>query len=602
MKTCILKLSLFLVIGFLITSCEEFLDRNPTDYSSVGFYQSEAAVENGVSGIYETLYLGGSAHPYPTFHDNYTAMCFDRAENNTIGAGGAINPDNAEFRTWWTYMYRLIARANSVLIGVESNLETLEGVGKTSQYLAEARVLRAYAYYNLISFYGDVPFYTKPVTLDQYEDVRVDKAQILDFVLKEFEEAAADLPWTATERGRVDKAVAYGLKARAALLGGSLNYGGKATEYFRSAATAAQSVIGQRALATNFDDLFNKTGQMKPDVRNEMLFELMFSEKGSTKWHWANFGRVSRNYGQTGRHPSQLIVDTYECIDGKRIDESPLYDPKNPFDNRDPRLRSTIYMHGDTVVGNTNGTEGGRIKFVLEAYNPTTMFYNYKTEEWERRNNADINSAAAWTSFVNAGVGYLWKKWTYDTVETVTNSTYNVPLLRYAEVLLAYTEAKIELNELDDSVYEAINQVRNRSGMPDVSADRIGNQDKMRQLVRREKKVEFIDEGLHFIDMRRWQIGDIENDSPSYGFPIATAYDANRYILSGGYADVTPDMIPNFEKSARHDLNDIASYDAYKDKLKVRDRNRFWEDKFYLFPIPQTERDRNPNLDQNPDY
>ena len=602
MKTYIIKLSLFLTIGLLITSCEDYLDRQPTDYSSVGFYQTEAAVKTGVAGVYDPLYLGGTAHPYPTFLDNYTGMCLDRAENNTIGAGGAVNPDNGAFRTWWTYMYRLIARANSVLTGVEPYRETLEGTGKTSQYLAEARVLRAYAYYNLISFFGDVPFYTEPVNLDQYKDERVDKVLILDFILKEFEEAAADLPWTATERGRVDKAVAYGLKARAALLGGSLNYGNKAAEYFGTAATAAQAVIGQRGLAANFDDLFNKTGQMKADVRNEMLFELMFSDKGSTKWHWANFGRVSRNYGQTGRHPSQLIVDTYECIDGKRIDKSPLYDPKKPFENRDPRLRSTIYMHGDTVVGNTNGTEGGKIKFVLEAYDPTTMFYNYNTGEWERRNNADINSAAAWTSFVNAGVGYLWKKWTYETVETVTNSTYNIPLLRYPEVLLSYAEAKIELNELDDSVYDAINQVRNRSGMPDVSADRIGDQEKMRQLVRREKKVEFIDEGLHLVDMRRWQIGDLENETPSYGFPVATEYNAEGYIVAGGYDDVTPDMVPNFTKTPRHDLNDIASYDTYKDKLKVRDRNRFWEDKFYLYPIPQYERDINQNLTQNPGY
>lgn len=124
----------------------------------------------------------------------------------------------------------------------------------------------------------------------------------------------------------------------------------------------------------------------------------------------------------------------------------------------------------------------------------------------------------------------------------------------------------------------------------------------MRQLVRRERKVELILEGLHFVDMRRWKIGDLENATPSYGYPIALVKDAKGYIISGGYADATPDMVPNFKKSARHDLNDIANYDAYKDKLKVRDKNRFWDDKFYLFPIPTEERDRNPNLTQNDGY
>ncbi len=600
MKTKQFIYIIFSIVIFL-TSCQDFLNREPTNYASVGFYQSEAAVTNGVSGIYNLLYIGGT-HPYPTVHDQYTGLCLDRDENVTIGAGGAISTDNAIFRTWWNSWYRIIARANSVLTGVEPYIEDLTGIGKTDQYLAEARVLRAYAYYNLISFFGDVPFYTEPVTIEQYKDERVDKVIILDFILDEFEQAAPDLPWITDERGRVDRAVAYGLRARAALLGGSLDYGGKSAGYFKEAANSANLVIGERELANSFDDLFNTTGQAKSDVRNEMLFELMYSDQGTVNWHYANFGRVSRNYGQTGRHPSQLLVDTYECIDGKRIDESPLYDPKTPFDNRDPRLRSTMYMHGDTVVGNTNGTETGRIKFVLDGFNPTTMFYNYSADKWESRNNADINSAAAWTSFVNAGVGYLWKKWTYETVEASNQATFNIPLLRYAEVLLAYAEAKIELNELDNSVYDAINQVRNRSGMPNVSSDRIGNQEKMRQLVRREKKVEFIDEGLHLIDMRRWQIGDLENDTPSYGFPLATGYDEAGYIISGGYIDVTPDMVPNFKTTNRHDLNDIANYDAYKDKLKVRDRNRFWEDKFYLYPIPQTEIDRNPNLIQNPGY
>jgi hypothetical protein len=102
--------------------------------------------------------------------------------------------------------------------------------------------------------------------------------------------------------------------------------------------------------------------------------------------------------------------------------------------------------------------------------------------------------------------------------------------------------------------------------------------------------------------MRRWGIGDLENEGPSYGYPLATEKDGDGYIISGGYQDVTSDMIPNFKKSSRHDLNDIADYGAYKDKLKVRDRNRFWDDRFYLFPIPQTEIDRDPALEQNPGY
>lgn len=600
MNKIILKISFLSVITCILASCSGFLDEMPTSYSSSGFYQSEAAIETGVSGIYNSIYIESSLVPTYVHLDHYTPFALQRNENTTIGAGGGLTVNNGVGQTWWSENYKTIARANSVIYGSAPFLESLGG--KTAQYLAEAKVLRALAYYNLISTFGDVPFFPEPVTVDQYDVERTSKVVILDFILKQLDEAGEDLLWVAADRGRVDRATAMGLKARAALLGGSLNYGGKGTEYFRIAATAARSVFGNRTLAANYDDLFTKTGQKRTDVRSETLFELMYSDQGSTKYHVTAFGQVSRNYGQTGRHPAQLLVDTYECIDGKRIDESPLYDPKKPSANRDPRFKSTLWMHGDTVEGNTSGTDAGRIRFVLDVYNPTTMFYNFSTNTWYSGINADINSSAAWASFANAGVGYIWRKFSYETQEAINRNTVNIPVMRYAELLLTYAEAKIELGELDESVYDAINQVRNRSGMPDVSVDRIGNQDKMRQLVRRERKVELILEGLHFVDMRRWKTGDIENDSPSYGYPVALTKDANGYITSGGYDDVTPDMIPDFKKTVRHDLNDIANYDAYKDKLKVRDRNRFWDDKFYLFPIPLTETDRNPNLEQNEGY
>jgi hypothetical protein len=111
-------------------------------------------------------------------------------------------------------------------------------------------------------------------------------------------------------------------------------------------------------------------------------------------------------------------------------------------------------------------------------------------------------------------------------------------------------------------------------------------------LVRRERKVEFILEGLHFVDMRRWGIGDLENEKPSYGLPLPEIR----------YEGLNPTDIPDFKKTERHDLNDIANYDAYKGKLKMRDVNRYWEKKFELWPIPQIEKDRSSNLGQNEGY
>jgi hypothetical protein len=114
----------------------------------------------------------------------------------------------------------------------------------------------------------------------------------------------------------------------------------------------------------------------------------------------------------------------------------------------------------------------------------------------------------------------------------------------------------------------------------------------MRQLVRRERKVEFALEGLFFVDMRRWGIGDLVNGQPSYGLPLPAIR----------YEGLSATDIPNFKKTERHDLNDIANYDAYKSKLRVRDANRHWDKAFELWPIPSLERSRNPNLTQNEGY
>ena len=590
MKKIIFNTFILAVLGMTIASCSDFLDRAPTDYATTGFYKSEEAIRDGASGVYNIIYLdeapGFYNIPFQVETDHCTAFALPRDENTTVSAG-ILNPDLAIVSYVWERLYQWIARANGVIDGSKDYIDGLSPRAK--QYIAEVKTLRAFAYYYLISIYGDALFFTAPVTVDQYEDARTDKTVILDFILDDLESAAADLPWTATDRGRIDKSAAYALKARAALLGGSLNYGGKGASYFATAASAAQMVIGQRALAENFDDLFNLTGQSRADVRNETIFELMYSNiGGSIKNHVIGFGQISRNTGQTGRHPAQLLADTYECIDGLRIDESPLYNPKRPQENRDPRFHSTLWMHGDTVTLNN----GALVTQVLEAYEEETLFFNYASNEWEMQNNADINSAAAWASFCNAGSGYIWAKFSNETAENISSQSCNMPVIRYAEVLLSYAEAKIELNQLDQSVYDAINAVRNRSGMPNVSADKIGNQQKMLQLVRRERKVEFALEGLHFVDIRRWGIGDLLNGQPSYGLPLPEVR----------YEGMNATDIPNFKKSDRHDLNDVANYDAYKEKLKVRDLNRHWNDAYNLWPIPQIERLRNPNLSQNPGY
>lgn len=515
-----------LSFGILATSCSDFLDTKSPSYDSSGIYQTEAGLRQGVVGVYSYSYMEGALtnalhRPAVVTMDNFTGLSAERAQNTTIGAGGGMTSDQANTGTYWTANYKLISRANAVLHDAKNNIDNMSE--DAHRYFYEAQILRAFAYYNLVVAYGDVPFFTDPVTVDDFKASRTPRMEILDYLLNELDEIAKSdvLPWTSDVRGRLDRSCAYGLKARIAIFTAGIAESNN-NDYYRMAADAAYEVItkGGRRLAENFDDLFTKNGQQKDDVRSELIWELMYSSQivnNTFKYHWVALGNGPRMFAQTGQHPTGLLADTYECIDGKRIDESPLYNPQKPWENRDPRFSSTLKMHGDTLAWYSS--VDGECKTILEAYAGQTKIYRESNKRWLKIINPDISDANAWTSFVKNGCGYIWFKYLGGLVENTSDVTSNIAVMRYAEILLTYAEAKIELGELDETVYDAIDQVRTRSGMPKVSADRKGDQWKMRQLVRRERKVELAMEGLHFADMKRWKIGDLENAAPSYGTP-----------------------------------------------------------------------------------
>src|SRR5690625_4239194 len=145
--------------------------------------------------------------------------------------------------------------------------------------------------------------------------------------------------------------------------------------------------------------------------------------------------------------PSQFIVDSYEATDGKPIDESSAYDPAHPFDNRDPRLDASI-IRPQAIWGD----------FIFETHpdSSETWQVDEAGNRISRMTNQDVTNPFA--SFT----GYLWRKYTdpEDYPSRIDESELNFILIRYAEVLLTYAEARIENGNIDQSVLEAINRVR----------------------------------------------------------------------------------------------------------------------------------------------
>ena len=610
-KKTILGLCLLIGLG----SCEDYIDKEPlSEYLSSNFYNNEAAIEQGTNGAYQSLYMESSQLPFFTLYDMYTPMGIERADNSSIGVGNSNLESSFVVELQWANFYKGVARCNTIIEGSEPYINGLSDDAK--KYLSEVKTIRATHYHYLTSLWGDVPFFTKSVTEEERQNApRKPWIEIVDFLLEDLENASANLPWQPkpSDFGRIDKSYALGLKARIALYAGSWFKEGfgkdgvkdleKAKIYFDIAAKASQRVITEsgRSLSPNFENLFSRAGQLTSASKNENIFALAYSDQSSRKYHYQSFGEMARTVGgQSGRFPTQLLVDTYEMTNGKRIDEPGSgYDPKKPFENRDPRLKMTIYTHGDKIISNNGGV---KLEIQMELFNPKTLSFDASGNS-QTITNLDYTGSVAQYGYIQSGVGYLWKKYNYFNDEIVSEPTYNVLMMRYAEVLLIYAEAKIELNQVDNSVTSAINEVRTRVAMPSVSTlDPI----RLRQIVRRERKVELAREtGLHFFDMRRWRTGALENAEKTYGFPLPIGVNAATNTYPNGYDQVLPSMVPTYGATgSERDLNDLASYDAYGSRLRQRDKDRAknWDNKFYLWPIPQTELNKAPWLTQNAGY
>ncbi len=341
-----------------------------------------------------------------------------------------------------------------------------------------------------MSQFGDVPYYTEPLTTGQiFTLTRTPVATIVADLYKDLDEAVTlfDAANTAAVQamGKVNKGVALGLKAKLALL----------IKDYQTAATAAKTVIdgGQYGLNPRYTDLFVLAGQ-QANASREIMFNQTFPTDILDPQNWIAVITIPRQVGtsQSSHFPSQQLVDKFETKEGTRIDASATYDPAQPSKNRDNRLRWTIYMPGDTMVHNTAKAPSlpyvqPKERTIFNIHTNQRFKWNWNTNKFDTL-TANIDWINYLTSpwFVGAtgssgGVGYVWRKYVDSTQYSWETKTGYI-LMRYPEILLTYAEAKIELNQIDATVTNAINVVRARAGQPAVITT---SQVQLRQIVRR---------------------------------------------------------------------------------------------------------------------
>jgi starch-binding outer membrane protein, SusD/RagB family len=593
MKKQLLLLLPILALSF--SACQKFLDRKPLDASSATtFLSNQAEMEQGLTGVYaSSMWVIINNTPMLFEIEASTDMAMKRGGNASdqiaMGDGGPFLVTNAVTVNAWNQAYKLVQRANQQIAGMENGRANVT-TATFNRIKAEALVLRAWGYLHLMTWFGDVPFYKVPPSVTEVLSAkRTPVATIVTEMNKDLDEAAAAFDAAGTSPvqtlGRVNKAVALGVKAKLALL----------VKDFKTAAAATKTIIdgAQYSLNPSFQNLFSLAGQ-STNAGREILFCQTYPTDVNEPQNWGPILGVPRQVtnSQSSHFPSQALVDQFEDRSGNRIDASTTYDPANPRLGRDRRLAWSIYQPGDTMVHFASKTaalpyNNLRERTIFNIYTNVRRKFNWNTGAWDNvtGNNDWIGAQAAGIQWqVSAtgnigGVGYVWNKYN-DSTQYTFESKVGYILLRYADILLMYAESKIELNEIDATVTAAINAIRARGGQP---ATALASQSDLRTLVRRERAVEFAGEGLRLFDLRRWDIYAKANSVPIVGISLDPTVPAARPVFD---ANNIPDYSTSINQRIRFRAQTRANTNA----------------KYKLWPIPQPEIDNNPGITQNPGW
>ncbi|MBE9466575.1 RagB/SusD family nutrient uptake outer membrane protein [Dyadobacter subterraneus] len=530
MKTNKLKyiiLSLAVSTIALVSCDNDLLETVPNDRLSVDvFWRTETDAKLAVNGLYTDLDSTNIISWDALTDIAHTNQNFDVQAYIELGT---YDGTSSKVLGEWRRAYRGIRATSYFLENVDKVAST--NTALINQLKGEAKVLRAYQYIKLAAFYGDVPLVTSSITIDEGRAlVKSPVSAIWDFIDKELTEAAALLPTTypATDKGRVTQGAALGLAARANL------YAGR----YQKAADAADKVmkLGIYGLYESYEKLFTYAAENNKEV----LFDRQFIKDTYPINVFSILAPYSQKNGGSAYVPTKALVDMYETLDGKLItDAASGYNPATPYANRDTRLKYSVFLDGDILPSGI-------------AFKPAPT-----------SGTAD----AVGSTYIASTTGFNIKKYIIaDDYANPVNSGINIILLRYAEILLTYAEAKIETGQIDASVLAAINAVRN--GRNDVKQPSVTtlSQTELRTIVRRERTVELAFEGQHLFDIRRWKTAEKVIPGPVYGITYKDA--------SGALATVQVVSVNKTFDVSRH----------------------------YLWPVPQKERDLNPSLTQNPGW
>ncbi|MEP2023912.1 MAG: RagB/SusD family nutrient uptake outer membrane protein [Reichenbachiella sp.] len=466
-----------LIMTVVVTACSDFLDTDVNGVSSIEtFYQTDEDAELAIIATYDIL----------TWHENswgWASPTFIKTLPSDEGTcGGANDTDQPPYQAlddyeWdatnnallgtWNVNYYGVFRANMVIENIVPDNDLKKRI------VAEAKGLRAFFYLELVTQFGDLPLVLTGLTPAEYNQARVSTAAVYEQIETDLTEAIPDLPtkaqYAAGDKFRVSKGVAYSILGKAQL------YQGKYSEAINS----FNSVTGY-SLEPNYADVFVESGEFGV----ESIFEASYSSLGKSNWD---------NYPWGSRHEDNIHIQLMGPRSGN-IDGLGMLGGWG-FNYPSEKMAQAFIDEGDT-----------------ERYNATILS---EADYLTISGDTEFDPSAWWDYD-----GYFRLKYGPYTSETILTDPASTPelnygtnwrLIRYADILLLLAEAHYFDNN-ENAARTALNEVRSRVGLPDVTAS--GNA--LFNAIVKERQLELAFEGHRYFDLVRWGLAEQELGSLGY--------------------------------------------------------------------------------------
>jgi hypothetical protein len=524
------------VSGLTLTACNGMENAPGNQFTDANFWDSPDRAQYVVNMAYAQMYNAGKMWRDESLSDN---MIDGRSTTDQrLMRMGQATPSTGIFASEWADLYGGIKTCHVFLENIDAitNLDP----AKKARMIAEIRFVRAYIYFRLTNFYGDIPFFTKDITVDESNTIsRTSHAEVMAFIHQELNDIIGDLPsrndLPESENGKITKGAVVALQARAYLMDSDWSNVQKYCEMLIN----QPETYGSYALFPSYRGLFEEGNE----YNQEVILDRAYVRNLLTWGEILDMVPLSKGGRVADRVPQQSLVDSYLTLTGYTIDEAGTdYDANHPYDNRDPRLAATIIYDNYDWSANVGDGSKDEVIHIDPAGDNTVDTY--------------IGTGSNTTA-----TGYYTRKWFAPQATGDMSSGLNIIMFRYADILLMWAEAKLEQNQMTADVWNStVRAIRQRAGFKTAKALNFPadkSQAELRQILRNERRCELALEGLRWYDIKRWKAGSEYLTQPVRG------------------------------ASFTHDIPWKFTFDENRD---------------YLWAVPQSQIDLNPNLGQNPGY